>query len=210
MTDTTTDVPEAERIARRHRLNARAAREREKNLTRGLLKRGPHSQSLARTRPWEAMGISQNAWKQRHRRGEPGYVRPPIPEPAAQPSDTSGIERALDLALAALLDHRARQERQHQGLDLHPAPFRLGKTGEMPRRAESALVALLRDPVEHALGTALSDLGRHLFSLTGTVEGMRQVCDRVAGLDPARASCRVSILDAAWNGIGRGDERWRT
>lgn len=124
------------------------------------------------------------------------------------PPDTSAVERALDLTLAALLDHRTRQERQQQDQDLSPAGFVLLALRKPPTRAESALQALLRDPVEHALGTALADLGRHLFDLTGTVEGMREACDRVADLDPARASCRVSILDAAWDGIGRGDERW--
>lgn len=129
-------------------------------------------------------------------------------EIALPPPDTSAVERALDLTLAALLDHRARQERQHQAQGLASARFIPLPSDRVPTRAESAREALLRDPVEHALGTALSDLGRHLFDLTGTVEGMRQVCDRVADLDPARGSCRMSILDATWDGIGQGEERW--
>ena len=201
MTETTTEA--SRRESNRDRMRA-------KRLAEG---RRPRTQSKAQLKPWVVAGVSRATW---YRHGQPGYVAPPLPEPPPKPApkptppppDTSAVERALDLTLAALLEHRARQERQHQAQDLSPARFVLLALRKPPTRAESALQALLRDPVAHALGTALSDLGRHLFSLTGSVEGMRAVCDRVADLDPERASHRISILDAAWDGIGSGDERW--
>ena len=200
MTETTTEAPGSDR---RRRADMKAARARRYREDAGAT---PRAKALCNTNarlPEE----SRSAFYRRMTR-EGARPMAPRAKPAPQPPDTCAVERALDLTLAALMAHRAQQERQHEGQDLSPVRFVLLALRKPPTPAESAIQALLRDPVEHALGTALSDLGRHLFDITGAVDGMRQVCDRVAELDPAQASYRVSILEAAWDGIGRGDERW--
>jgi hypothetical protein len=47
---------------------AKAAWQRASDLARGRVTR-PHAQSLARTRPWDALGISESTWKRRRRLG---------------------------------------------------------------------------------------------------------------------------------------------
>jgi hypothetical protein len=64
------DVPKRQRTLRRKQ----KAKERQARLRR---KRGaqPHSESLSRTKPWEAEGISRTVWYERRQKAAPGQIR---------------------------------------------------------------------------------------------------------------------------------------
>jgi len=52
---------------------------------------------------------------------------------------------------------------------------------------------------------AIRDLGALIVEMTGSTDAMRTIANRVCSLHPENAALRASVLDKAWDGIGR----WR-
>jgi len=61
---------------------------------------------------------------------------------------------------------------------------------------------LLERPISAACRWAIRRLGQKLYHLTGSLEPMQDLAERVAGRDPKSFSSRIDILDKRWNGIG--------
>jgi hypothetical protein len=78
----------------------------------------------------------------------------------------------------------------------------------LPARLETDAEELAKAPLPAALEQALRTLGRALYAEVQTTEEMRAVAERVCAVDQANAARLIAVLDGAWNGIGRGDDRW--
>ena len=119
--------------------------------------------------------------------------------------DTGRAEKALDALLRAAID--SDEKRPAKG-KLAATPFKA--PDRIPTRTEAQVSALLADPVGAALRLGIWRLGVHLFDAIGSTDGMHEVLDRVAEMDPARGGQRATIIDHAWNGIGAGADRWHS
>lgn len=122
--------------------------------------------------------------------------------------NTAALEHALDRTLTALLCHRAEQVELRASVPVETKPFAFTRLDQIPTRADSDRQALIRDPVEHALCRAVSDLGRALYEVAQSTDVMRAACERVSAMDSAREGQRLAVIDAWWNGIGNGSDKW--
>lgn len=125
----------------------------------------------------------------------------------ATATETARIEAALDALLTAAI-----QANSVPSLTPERGPTSAGVlisealekfTWTPTQRAASAL---LSRPVWEVLRQGIRTLGERLYEIGGS-ELMRDVCDRVAAMDPARAGHRLDIMDKRWDGVG-GDKGW--
>ena len=119
--------------------------------------------------------------------------------------DTTRTEHALDVLLRAVIEHDAKRPPTRP---LTATPFVM--PDRAMTRAEVGVAALLADPIGAALRQSVWRLGLHLFDAIGSTDGMHEVLDRIADLDPARSGERASIMNHAWDGVGSETDRWRS
>ncbi|MCJ2127297.1 hypothetical protein [Methylobacterium sp. E-045] len=60
----------------------------------------------------------------------------------------------------------------------------------------------------HEARPFLKNFGRRAYDLMGSVDGMRVICHKTAGLDPRKAEMRRDMLDKGWDGVGGEHDVW--
>jgi hypothetical protein len=116
------------------------------------------------------------------------------------------IETALKRVLTELIELRA-------SVQVLPQTFMLSEQindASLSTMVRSDAEALAENPLQSSLRQAVRTLGKALYREVGTVEEMREVAERVCVSDEINAVKRLAIVDSAWNGIGRGEDRWRS
>jgi hypothetical protein len=58
------------------------------------------------------------------------------------------------------------------------------------------------NPARAALQRGVRLLGEEIHRLIGSEDAMREALERVAALDPSRATMREVVMDKVWTGIG--------
>jgi hypothetical protein len=114
------------------------------------------------------------------------------------------IETALDRVLTELIELRA-------SVQARPQTFMLSEQimdASVSTMSRSDAEALAHDPLQSSLKQAIRTLGQALYAEVQTIEEMRDFAERVCGLDEVNAGKRIAVVDSAWHGIGRGDDRW--
>lgn len=111
-------------------------------------------------------------------------------------------EEALHALLTALFAHRSAKASVEPLRTISPASVRWHRDiGELPSREDSAIAALVVDPIDAACRQAVRRVGQRLHDLGG-FDAMSTAADRMAERDPVRAGRRASLLNHAWDGIG--------
>jgi len=112
------------------------------------------------------------------------------------------IEKALEALLCAL------EENQPRATALG-APSGLVRMSDWidPDADQSRLQAIIDNPIRAACEEQIRQLGQELFEINGTTGLMSDVLERVAAMNPDSAH-RITKLDRAWNGIGKGGNIW--
>lgn len=120
----------------------------------------------------------------------------------AQPDEreVEAIGRALDALLRTLIANDLNRRSRPTG---SKSPVRMDMSN-YPSAAER----FSADPIGEACREAVRNFGERLFDVLGSTDAMRDVLNRVAEMDPARAGRRASILDHGWDGIGSNADRW--
>ena len=67
---------------------------------------------------------------------------------------------------------------------------------------------IVKDPIEYALKQVMKEIGQLLFDALGSTNALREVADRICDRDPSKWGRRASPIDSAFNGVGRGKDRW--
>jgi hypothetical protein len=132
----------------------------------------------------------------------------PIPQgPLSKTDHLEMLKRAIAANLAARTEHDKRQEEASQGeqpeLTVISAAHLLGADDNW-----LYLDVVIRDPVRRALREQLKELGQRLFNLLGTTAGMDKIAEEIADFVPEHWSYRINIIDKAWDGVGKGNDRW--
>ncbi len=119
-------------------------------------------------------------------------------------ADLATCDRAITELLDAILAHdAARAAAQPQG-----GPFKIKTFDSSKGLDRLEFEALTGDPVRYALREGLRRVGAEVYRLGGSTEAMRECLERLCEKDREHGGRRGSILDAAWNGIGEGSDRW--
>ena len=121
-------------------------------------------------------------------------------------TDTADVERALDALLQASI---ADDEMQPAGpIKATPFDWEAMERAVQMTRLDREIADLKRRPLRAAYRQAIRRIGQHVYGITGSTDGMRDVLERVAAMDPKREGYRATIMDHAWDGIGEGEDRW--
>jgi hypothetical protein len=107
------------------------------------------------------------------------------------------LERALDEVVTALGDHRTKSAGR---------PTLSFWDGDDEAVIQARLIA--KDPVEYALKSMMTSICQLLFDALGSTGSVYEVAERVCDRDPKNWSRRMSPIDSAFDGIGRGDDMW--
>lgn len=67
---------------------------------------------------------------------------------------------------------------------------------------------VLVESASHEAVPFLKGFGRRAYDLTGSVDGMRVICFKAAGLDPRKSEMRRDMIDKGWDGIGGENGVW--
>jgi len=112
------------------------------------------------------------------------------------------IEKALDALLCALEQHPPR-------VTVQSAPSGLVRMSDWidSDADQSRLQAIIEDPIRAACEEQIRQLGQELFKIDGSTRLMSDVLERIAA-SPDSANHRMTKLDRAWNGIGKGGNIW--
>jgi hypothetical protein len=111
------------------------------------------------------------------------------------------IETAIHTLLEAIHDNGG--DRSGEGrADL--------KFVSMDEVAEGDYNHMIRDPVGATLRLGIRGMGEHLFEQVGSTARMRPIAQRIASINKGRSGERIHILDACFNGIGSGADRWHS
>jgi len=139
-----------------------------------------------------------------------------LPHPD-DPRRLAAIERGLDLLLRSYLPVRDEpppcpswvellQDDLHRYTRDGTATVLFGPGVQRPRFAtpERELVFALmgENPARAALQRGVRLLGEEIHRLIGSEDAMREALERVAALDPSRATMREVVMDKVWTGIG--------
>ncbi|MHC2020244.1 hypothetical protein [Methylobacterium sp. CM6247] len=97
----------------------------------------------------------------------------------------------------------ARLEREAAALPEH------GPVADLVAEIHAELSRLvLAESGAHETRPFLKNFGRRAYDLMGSVDGMRVICHKVAGLDPRNAEVRRDMLDKGWDGVGGEHDVW--
>jgi hypothetical protein len=109
------------------------------------------------------------------------------------------IARALDLLVQGIHAHHEARPPLRGSIEATPVRY------DLPAHSVEALVNG-SDPVEGALRKAIYEIGWHVFN-TGGMDALERMADRVAEMDGAHYSRRMSTISSAFTGIGaKGDD----
>ena len=108
------------------------------------------------------------------------------------------MERALDTVVREIIKLQKRDGRPGEKEPPGPQP-RLG-LAQTPFK--SALDLISHAPIDGALKLAARDIGEGLFGVLQDPQKMLRVARRVCSQDEVNWSKRMTIIDAAWEGIG--------
>lgn len=111
------------------------------------------------------------------------------------------IEDALDRLVTQALFEEFR-------LDQIGRTYRIYNRNDLEHTEEIELNRLLDCPIGKACRLAMREFGQHLLRITGTIETLSEVLDRVASRDPRQWSCRLDILGWQWDGLEIGGNKW--
>jgi hypothetical protein len=123
------------------------------------------------------------------------------------------FEHAIDTLLTLLVFHRlaelpTRPDAEAQQREEGPA-FKLVTANELMATPTAILRErdLVNDPIGEALKDTIHELGQAVFDQVG-MDGLYEVCERVAELDQENGNFRSMLLDKAFDDVGSGNERW--
>lgn len=118
----------------------------------------------------------------------------------------NALEQALDQLVTALVAHReARAANWRPDRDLKViCASALLATPDSILRAQS----IAADPVNYALKKMIREVGQLLFDALGSTDALAKAADRVAGHGPGGFGQRIAPIDSAFNGVGKGKDRW--
>jgi hypothetical protein len=116
------------------------------------------------------------------------------------------LKTAIAANLTVRIEHDKRLEAERQG---NPPKFKIwfAKELEAANRTRLELEDIIADPVRHALRKQLNGLGQRLYNLLGSTKPMPNLAEEIADLTP-RPDHAISIIDSAWNGVGKDNDRW--
>lgn len=114
------------------------------------------------------------------------------------------LEAALNVLLEHLIEHRSKDASRPL---TKLAPLETAQLMSLPDEVFEARY-LATDPIETVLKIGITKIGQFLFDLTGSTEAMLDSAERVAGDDKNEFQRKISIVDAAWDGIGNDADRW--
>ena len=118
----------------------------------------------------------------------------------------------LKLAIAANLTARVEHDRRQEAASRdRPIEFQVFSAADLmgadPNRLH--LEDIIDDPVRMGAARAtVRSWGSDLFNVLGTKDGMVEIAEEVADLDPPHWGYRINIIDKAWDGVGQDDDRW--
>lgn len=117
----------------------------------------------------------------------------------------AALKTAMDALLAVIVAEDGKPRAPELGPKFKLVPLR---DIVMVTPLQADVSDLVRSPVSSACRQAVGRIGKLVHAITGSVAGMAEVAERVAGMDPPKHGHRLSIIGGAWNGIGSGDDRW--
>lgn len=120
-------------------------------------------------------------------------------------ADIEACDRALDELLRAIVSYDLDAEAQLRRQALLRS---LGREDGRTDVDRARFRSLMTDPVRGPMRDGLKRIGAEIHRLSGGANGMLDSFDRVCDLDPAHGGRRAAILNASWNGVGSGDDRW--
>ena len=110
------------------------------------------------------------------------------------------LEGAFRTLVDTLVTHRAALEpSQPRGWQM----FNLMTTPDIVLKARD----IVGDPVSYALKRGIKTLGQTIYDLHG-MDVLGEVAERVCAKGVGDFQCRMSPVDSALNGVGRGNNRW--
>jgi hypothetical protein len=109
----------------------------------------------------------------------------------------------MERALSSVVDEIVKLKDQHSpSQNADERRDARERTGPAPTQFKSALDLITRSPVEGALRLVVRDIGDGLFAVLQNPQKMMRVARNVCNQDEINWSKRMTIIDAAWAGIG--------
>lgn len=120
-------------------------------------------------------------------------------ETSAIDASIEDMERALDTVVGEIIKLRKKSD-ERPGEREMPVPQPRSGLAQTPFK--SALDLIAHAPIDGALRLAARDIGEGLFGVLQDPQKMLRVARRVCSQDEVNWSKRMTIIDAAWEGIG--------
>jgi hypothetical protein len=79
------------------------------------------------------------------------------------------------------------------------------RSGPPLTRIKIAMDLIASSPIDGALRFSVTQIGEHLFQILQSPDKMMRIARRVCSEDEANWSRRMTVIDAAWEGIGSKD-----
>jgi hypothetical protein len=121
--------------------------------------------------------------------GEDGYLDATLED----------MEQALDRLVGEILDRRE-QLLPHSAEAVNHALY--GRPGPARTHFKTAVDLIAESPIEGALRLSVHHIGQMLFENLQSQHKLLRVARRVCSLDETNWSKRMTVIDAAWQGIG--------
>jgi hypothetical protein len=109
------------------------------------------------------------------------------------------MEHALDRLVGEIIT-RKEQLLPHSTEALNHALY--GRSGPARTHFKTAIDLIAESPIDGALRLSVHHIGRMLFESLQSQHKLVRVARRVCSLDEPNWSRRMTIIDAAWQGIG--------
>src|SRR5262245_1711221 len=119
-----------------------------------------------------------------------------------KPPTTEELVEALNEMVTELVGYRKRQKPRKGLLEMFSAAEMVATERTVMQARDWA-----RSPVDKALKRGIKEVGQLLFDQLG-FDGLREVVNDVAERDQRWCGMRISIMDSALNGVGKGQMRW--
>ncbi len=112
------------------------------------------------------------------------------------------IECALNMLVGEIVTLR-KTLAPDASVGLKQAPY--ARSGPPLTRIKTAMDLIASSPIDGALRFSVAQIGEHLFQILQSPDKMMQIARRVCSEDEANWSRRMTVIDAAWEGIGSKD-----
>jgi hypothetical protein len=126
--------------------------------------------------------------------------------PSLEPPSLNSLQQAFRGIVDSLVEHRQRRDALANGARSFG---RFLSYAEIANADYSVLraVDIVQDPVGFALKRGIKSLGQVIYDIYG-MEALEATAERVCDGSPGSFGARMSPVDAALDGVGKGSDRW--